>query len=53
MEKEAYWISKKKDKTHYEYTCSLCKFKSRHYKCVFCPNCGARMNDFFKEGGKE
>ena len=43
MERVGYWIRTKKDRTHYGYTCNLCKKSSRFYKFPFCPFCGARM----------
>ena len=43
MERVGYWIRTKKDKTHYGYTCNLCKKSSRFYKFPFCPFCGSEM----------
>ena len=41
--REAFWISKKTDKYHYNYFCSNCQNKSRFRKTPFCPMCGFRM----------
>lgn len=45
MDRTAYWIRIKKDKTHYSYICNHCNKKSRFYKAPYCGNCGYQMVD--------
>ena len=39
----AHWIKEKFDKTHYNYYCDHCNFKSKFHKSKFCPGCGYMM----------
>ena len=41
----AHWIRKKVDKTHYNYYCDHCNYKSEFRKSVFCPGCGYIMSE--------
>lgn len=41
----ASWISEKVDKSHYNYYCDHCDYKSKFVKSNFCPNCGYMMNE--------
>lgn len=39
----AHWISEKVDKSHYNYYCDHCFYKSKFVKSNFCPECGYMM----------
>ena len=39
----AHWISEKVDKSHYNYYCDHCFYKSKFAKSNFCPDCGYQM----------
>ena len=41
----AHWIKEKFDKTHYNYICDHCFYKSKFHKSKFCPDCGYMMED--------
>ena len=41
----AHWKRIKVDKTHYNYYCDHCNYKSEFRKSVFCPGCGYIMSE--------
>ena len=41
----AHWVSNKVDKSHYNYYCDHCNYKSEFRKSVFCPGCGYIMSE--------
>lgn len=45
----AYWIRKKIDKSHYNYYCNHCYYKSKQTKSKFCPGCGYLMSEEDKD----
>lgn len=43
--KIAHWIGEKVDKSHYNYYCDHCFYKSKQIKSKFCPDCGYLMTE--------